>query len=234
MEISWIICPWHLLASCWIFCKFDTPNNDILWRVWVSYISWRAQFWRFELGKLFLQFHYFPFLIFCLSCQKTCAMCAEHVADSPAAQCGCRDFEPNFLATAETFQGSATFFFPQVAYDVYLKLNRYPEALRIAMMLNDVELIKSTLDGCEAPYVADVFLLLYINSFASGCRISCYTPVHKHLRLPNHSVFFAATLWGAEYPPPPQQSPTPCWGIPPSWSLGGGGWELGTPRALFF
>eukprot|EP00667_Euglena_gracilis_P002435 EG_transcript_2436 len=41
----------------------------------------------------------------------------------------------------------------KVAYDVYLKLNRYPEALRIAMMLNDVELIKSTLDGCEAPLV---------------------------------------------------------------------------------
>jgi|EP00670_Eutreptiella_braarudii_P001357 26S proteasome regulatory subunit N1 len=39
----------------------------------------------------------------------------------------------------------------KVAYDIYLQLQKYPEALRTSMMLNDRELIKATLDACKDP-----------------------------------------------------------------------------------
>lgn len=39
----------------------------------------------------------------------------------------------------------------KVAYDIYLQLQRYPEALRTAMVLADMDLIKATLDACERP-----------------------------------------------------------------------------------
>ena len=45
----------------------------------------------------------------------------------------------------------------QVAYDIYLQLQKYPEALRTSMMLNDRELIKATLDACKDPYEIAIF-----------------------------------------------------------------------------
>jgi len=43
---------------------------------------------------------------------------------------------------------------PQVAYGIYRKLERYPEALRTAMLLTDGGLIKETFEACDRPCAA--------------------------------------------------------------------------------
>lgn len=35
--------------------------------------------------------------------------------------------------------------------DVYLKFKQYPQALRMAMMLNDLKLVREVFEGCSDP-----------------------------------------------------------------------------------